>query len=150
MLVPCTKNKGIFKCPSDSESGLRVYSVNNNGNPVDPPLPFNIGEDTVFYASYRYNISNQQNGPWDALKLASLDMPAQASRSPKAVLASKLRTTTSLQPGRVPERSFAETMSIMSIMSRMTVMPKSRIAPTSTSLPKEFRTMCSQTGTPKA
>jgi prepilin-type N-terminal cleavage/methylation domain-containing protein/prepilin-type processing-associated H-X9-DG protein len=78
VLQPYIKNKQIYRCPSDAESGLRVYSANNNGNPVDPPQPWTIDTPTAYYASYRYNISNFPNGPWTALRLSGLDRPAEA------------------------------------------------------------------------
>jgi prepilin-type N-terminal cleavage/methylation domain-containing protein/prepilin-type processing-associated H-X9-DG protein len=57
------KNLQVFKCPSDSLDPARgSWMVPNPGIP----------------GSFRYNLSNHPNGPWDALSLAALDRPAEA------------------------------------------------------------------------
>ena len=56
------KNQQLFKCPSDSNNAVRGSWAVSGGIP----------------ASYRYNLSNHPNGPWDALSLAALDRPAEA------------------------------------------------------------------------
>jgi prepilin-type N-terminal cleavage/methylation domain-containing protein/prepilin-type processing-associated H-X9-DG protein len=66
------KNKDVFQCPSDSESFLRgTWNDGDSGLP-DSPQADNIP------GSYRYNISNQPNGPWDAANLSDIDRPAEA------------------------------------------------------------------------
>jgi len=66
------KNKNVYQCPSDSESYWRgLWDDNWSGLP-DNPTADNIP------GSYRLNISNYPNGPWDALKIASIEQPSQA------------------------------------------------------------------------
>jgi prepilin-type N-terminal cleavage/methylation domain-containing protein/prepilin-type processing-associated H-X9-DG protein len=78
-----TKNKGIFRCPSDADTGMRGLWTNAgttlrdpNGNAIGP-LGNRHTEDDI-PGSFRYNISNHPNGPWTALHLAQLDRPAEA------------------------------------------------------------------------
>lgn len=86
VIYPYIKSKEVYRCPDDTTTGLQVYSEagttnDRNGNPVcgNPPAkPYNVGEMTVFYGSYRYNTGNQPNGPFTATKLAALDQPASA------------------------------------------------------------------------
>ncbi|GAB4452247.1 MAG: hypothetical protein OHK0029_02780 [Armatimonadaceae bacterium] len=66
-LYPYYKNQDILRCPSDPTNNLR-------GKDLTIP-PVNVAS---LPGSYRYNISNQPNGPWDALSLAALDRPAEA------------------------------------------------------------------------
>ena len=67
-IYPYTKSVGIYRCPSDGID--RTYSV--SGDPAQP-----LNGQTV-PTSYRYNTSNQENGPYNALPLSKLSAPAQA------------------------------------------------------------------------
>jgi prepilin-type N-terminal cleavage/methylation domain-containing protein/prepilin-type processing-associated H-X9-DG protein len=66
-IYPYIKNDQIFACPSDATQNKRGKALD-----VAP-----TGKDSL-PGSYRYNISNQTNGPWDALPLAGLDRPADS------------------------------------------------------------------------
>src|SRR5205085_2031200 len=57
------KSTQVYHCPSDIDS--RTYVL-------DPAI---IPGNLVMPTSYRYNISNQQEGPWSALQLSQLDAP---------------------------------------------------------------------------
>lgn len=72
VLQSYTKNKGIFQCPSDSESYTRGLWNDTWANLPDQPTADNVP------GSYRFNMSNNPDGPWGALKLAALDQPSQA------------------------------------------------------------------------
>jgi len=77
-LYPYLKSHGVYKCPDDSSNLVRQYPDSNG---VDHPGNWctnNPDAQDCFWASYRYNISNQPNGPWTALKLSGLDQPADA------------------------------------------------------------------------
>lgn len=60
------KNGDMFRCPSDPNP--QSYVIN----------PVTVPGNVKMYTSYRYNISNQQDGPWSALPLSALDSPASA------------------------------------------------------------------------
>lgn len=62
-IYPYIKSRDVFRCPSDNEKLVRNTWIEGVKN-----IP----------ASYRYNISNQPEGPWTALSLAALDRPADA------------------------------------------------------------------------
>jgi prepilin-type N-terminal cleavage/methylation domain-containing protein/prepilin-type processing-associated H-X9-DG protein len=72
VLLPYVKNKQIYQCPSDSESYPRGLWNDGWSNLPDKPDADNIP------GSYRINISDYPNGPWNALKLAALEKPAEA------------------------------------------------------------------------
>ena len=77
-LYPYVKSHGVYRCPDDGSNGVRQY-VDSNG--VDHPSDWcskSPEAQDCFYDSYRYNISNQPNGPWTALNLAGLDQPSDA------------------------------------------------------------------------
>jgi prepilin-type N-terminal cleavage/methylation domain-containing protein/prepilin-type processing-associated H-X9-DG protein len=68
-----TKNVRVLECPSDPLAGTPQGTYNPPNNTVHPlynkgPIP----------TSFRYNTSNQENGPYNALALSKLDSPAQA------------------------------------------------------------------------
>ncbi len=66
------KNKQIYQCPSDSESWARgLWNDSWSGLPAAP-------EDDNIPGSYRLNLSNYPNGPWNALKLSAIDRVAEA------------------------------------------------------------------------
>lgn len=66
------KNKNLYQCPSDSESYTRgLWNDSWSGLP-DAPTADNIP------GSYRLNISDYPNGPWNALKLSSIDQVAES------------------------------------------------------------------------
>jgi len=60
------KSTRVYACPSDVDA--RTYVM-------DPTI---IPGNLVMPTSYRYNISNQEEGPWSALQLSRLDAPASA------------------------------------------------------------------------
>ena len=64
-IYPYIKSTGVFRCPSDVID--RTFAP-----PAGP------AQGLTMPTSYRYNISNQENGPWTALPLARLDRPADA------------------------------------------------------------------------
>lgn len=65
VLYPYVKSKDVFSCPS-APKGTR--GINANYDPKGGSIP----------DSYRFNMSNQPNGPWDATALPSYDRPAEA------------------------------------------------------------------------
>jgi len=65
-LYPYYKNADILRCPSDAAGNMRGKDIAIDPANV-PSLP----------GSYRYNISNQPNGPWDPTALADIDRPAE-------------------------------------------------------------------------
>jgi len=84
MLMPYTKNKGIFQSPLDSESFMRglwnqpTDHFHTNPGWVDGgEIGSRVTEDDI-PASYRLNLSNYPNGPWSSLNESSLDKPAEA------------------------------------------------------------------------
>lgn len=77
-LYPYLKSHGVYKCPDDSSNTIRQYPDSAGADhPIDWCSKSPEAAD-CFYASYRYNISNQPNGPWTALKLSALDQPSSA------------------------------------------------------------------------
>ncbi len=66
-LYPYYKNLEMLRCPSDGQRTMRGKATDLAPTGVNK-IP----------GSYRYNISNQPNGPWDALSLAALDRPTDA------------------------------------------------------------------------
>ncbi|MBC8136271.1 MAG: DUF1559 domain-containing protein [Fibrella sp.] len=60
------KSTQVYQCPSDVDA--RTYNL-------DPTI---IPGNLVMPTSYRYNVSNQEEGAFTALQLAKLDQPAQA------------------------------------------------------------------------
>jgi len=68
-IYPYMKNVQILQCPSDAIA--RTYDAPNN---TASPL---YGKGKI-PTSYRYNTSNQENGPYNALPLSKLDSPSQA------------------------------------------------------------------------
>jgi hypothetical protein len=80
VLQPYLKNKQVFKCPSDPRQGNQGF----RGLWTTASTPYSGGtlgakhtEDDI-PNSYRYNLSNHPNGPWNALPLAAMDRPAEA------------------------------------------------------------------------
>ena len=71
-IYPYTKNVQILACPSDTEK--RTYKI----DPADANYDAHPFKGLTVPTSYRYNASNLPNGPWDALSLAGMDMPAEA------------------------------------------------------------------------
>lgn len=71
-IYPYVKNAQVFACPSDTEK--RTYTI----DPADPNYNSHPLKGVVMPTSYRYNASNQPNGPWDAISLAALEFPAEA------------------------------------------------------------------------
>jgi len=59
------KSGDVFRCPSDVDP--RSYN-----------LSAAVANGAKVWTSYRYNISNQENGAYDALQLSKLDSPADA------------------------------------------------------------------------
>jgi prepilin-type N-terminal cleavage/methylation domain-containing protein/prepilin-type processing-associated H-X9-DG protein len=77
-LYPYLKSHGVYRCPDDASNTIRQYPDSNG---VDHPGNWCTNSPEAadcFYASYRYNIANQPDGPWTALKLSGLDQPAAA------------------------------------------------------------------------
>ncbi|MES2465136.1 MAG: DUF1559 domain-containing protein [Armatimonadota bacterium] len=68
-IYPYMKNVQILKCPSDSVD--RTYDPPNNP-------AHSLYQKGPIPTSYRYNISNQENGIYNALAVSKLDSPAQA------------------------------------------------------------------------
>ena len=69
-IYPYLKTTAVFQCPS---ADTNLYTPpgsdpNHNLPGVVPQIPFST--------SYRYNVSNMENGPFDALQLSKLDAPA--------------------------------------------------------------------------
>jgi prepilin-type N-terminal cleavage/methylation domain-containing protein/prepilin-type processing-associated H-X9-DG protein len=66
------KNKQLYQCPSDPESYTRgLWNDTWGGLPAAPDADNIPG-------SYRLNISDYPNGPWNALKLSSIQNVAEA------------------------------------------------------------------------
>ena len=77
-LYPYLKSHGVYKCPDDSSNTVRQYPDINGVDHPNNWCTSNPDNADCFYSSYRYNISNQPNGPWTALKLSALDQPSSA------------------------------------------------------------------------
>ncbi|MBC7806869.1 MAG: DUF1559 domain-containing protein, partial [Akkermansiaceae bacterium] len=65
-IYPYVKSTGVYSCPSDVDA--RTYDVKTYVLPGNLKMP----------TSYRYNISNQEDGAFTALQLSKLDQPAEA------------------------------------------------------------------------
>jgi len=68
------KNEGVFRCPSDDTADMEP-------NPYGPTFytaDLGNGLREGYPRSYRINISNQPNGPFDAIKLAQLRYSTEA------------------------------------------------------------------------
>ncbi len=60
------KSTQVYQCPSDVDA--RTYNLN----------PVIIPGNLIMPTSYRYNVSNQENGAFNALQLSKLDSPSDS------------------------------------------------------------------------
>ena len=92
------RNKAAFRCPSDDTD--HVYDTFNN-------VYTGLGDDPTaddIPGSYRLNISDLPDGPFEAIRvlLRGWSTPARRSSSPTAARASTETRGTSSRPGRPP------------------------------------------------
>jgi prepilin-type N-terminal cleavage/methylation domain-containing protein/prepilin-type processing-associated H-X9-DG protein len=72
ILYPYIKSGAVFSCPDDSTNGTYKPGVL-----ATPPVNDATSGPVTFGTSYRYNASNETNGPFNNVSLAQLPEPAQ-------------------------------------------------------------------------
>jgi prepilin-type N-terminal cleavage/methylation domain-containing protein/prepilin-type processing-associated H-X9-DG protein len=70
-IYPYIKSTQVFKCPSDTVDRTYVATSAHAGRKMP-------NEGLTMPTSYRYNASNQPNGPWDPTPLTSMEWPAES------------------------------------------------------------------------